>query len=143
MRYLVVRVLLPFSIISNSCYLGPSRNIFHLILIEHCRGVIEDALQRGEPIAFSNCDGVSNALLDRRTAGFFTSEPILETVGLSTPKSLTSPGTHAARTLASSDQTHLVSDAAHPARLTCLAALETRRFGNHIEKFTSASHRAR
>ena len=39
---------------------------FHLVLIERCQSVVEDALQRGEPIAIANCVGVCSVLLDRR-----------------------------------------------------------------------------
>jgi WD40 repeat protein len=102
---------------------------FHLVLIEHCRNVVEDALQRGEPIALANCIGVGSVLLDRLMAGFFTSEPVLETVNivLATLRSLTATGTYASRTLANADQTMLVADTAHFARLTCLTALHRSR----------------
>ena len=102
---------------------------FHLVLIEHCRTVVEDALQRGEPIAIANCIGVSSVLLDRLMAGFFTSEPVFEAVNIAmlTLNSLTASGTYASRTLANVDQNLLVADSAHVARLTCLAALQRSR----------------
>ena len=102
---------------------------FHLVLIEHCRTVVEDALQRGEPIAIANCIGVSSVLLDRLMAGFFTSEPVFEAVHIAmlTLNSLTASGTYASRTLANVDQNLLVADAAHVARLTCLTALQRSR----------------
>ncbi|KAL7447041.1 hypothetical protein ACHAXM_011573 [Skeletonema potamos] len=102
---------------------------FHLVLIEHCRTVVEDALQRGEPIAIANCIGVSSVLLDRLMAGFFTSEPVFEAVNIAmlTLNSLTASGTYASRTLANVDQNLLVADSAHVARLTCLTALQRSR----------------
>ena len=102
---------------------------FHLVLIEHCRSVVEDVLQRGEPIAIANCIGVSSVLLDRLMAGFFTSEPVLEAVNIAmlTLNSLTASGTYASRTLANVDQNLLVADTAHIARLTCLAAIQRSR----------------
>jgi len=102
---------------------------FHLVLIEHCRSVVEDALQRGEPIALANCIGVSSVLLDRLMAGFFTSEPVLEAVNIVmlTLNCLTSSGTYASRTLANVDQNLLVADTAHIARLTCLTAIHRSR----------------
>jgi len=102
---------------------------FHLVLIEHCRSVVEDVLQRGEPIAIANCIGVSSVLLDRLMAGFFTSEPVLEAVSIVmlTLNSLTASGTYASRTLVNVDQNLLVADTAHIARLTCLAAIQRSR----------------
>ena len=102
---------------------------FHLVLIEHCRLVVEDALQRGEPIALANCVGVSSVLLDRLMAGFFTSEPVLDSVKiiLKTLTCLTSTGSYASRTLGNAEQNMLVADAAHLARLTCLTALQRSR----------------
>jgi len=102
---------------------------FHLVLIEHCRSVVEDVLQRGEPIAIANCIGVSSVLLDRLMAGFFTSEPVLEAVNIVmlTLNSLTASGTYASRTLANVDQNLLVADTAHIARLTCLTAIQRSR----------------
>ncbi|KAL7542224.1 hypothetical protein ACHAXR_011601, partial [Thalassiosira sp. AJA248-18] len=102
---------------------------FHLVLIEHCRSVAEDVLQRGEPIAIANCIGVSSVLLDRLMAGFFTSEPVLEAVNIVmlTLNSLTASGTYASRTLANVDQNLLVADTAHIARLTCLTAMQRSR----------------
>ncbi|KAL7555059.1 hypothetical protein ACHAWF_018688 [Thalassiosira exigua] len=102
---------------------------FHLVLIEHCRSVVEDVLQRGEPVAIANCIGVSSVLLDRLMAGFFTSEPVLEAVDIVmlTLNSLTASGTYASRTLANVDQNLLVADTAHIARLTCLTAIQRSR----------------
>ena len=102
---------------------------FHLVLIEHCRSVVEDALQRGEPIALANCVGLSSVLLDRLMAGFFTSEPVLDSVKivLKTLTCLTSTGSYASRTLGNAEQNMLVADAAHLARLTCLTALQRSR----------------
>jgi hypothetical protein len=102
---------------------------FHFVLIEHCSAVVEDALQRGDPIAIANCIGVSSVLLDRLIAGFFTSEPILEAVNIVMLilNSLTASGTYASRTLVNDDQNLLVADAAHIARLTCLTALQRSR----------------
>jgi hypothetical protein len=102
---------------------------FHLVLIEHCSAVVEDALQRGEPVAIANCIGVSSVLLDRLMAGFFTSEPVLEAVNIVmlTLNSLTASGTYASRTLVNDDQNLLVADTAHIARLTCLAAIQRSR----------------
>ena len=102
---------------------------FHLVLIEHCKSVVEDALQRGEPIALANCIGVSSVLLDRLMAGFFTSEPVLEAVNviLATLTCLATSGTYASRTLGNAEQNMLTADAAHLARLTCLTALQRSR----------------
>ena len=102
---------------------------FHLVLIEHCKSVVEDALQRGDPIALANCIGVSSVLLDRLMAGFFTSEPVLETVNIivSTLSCLVTTGTYASRTLGNTEQNMLAADAAHLSRLTCLTALRRSR----------------
>ena len=99
---------------------------FYLVLIERCQFVVEDALQRGEPIAIANCIGLSSVLLDRLISGFFTPGPVLQAVNISmlTLNSLTSSGTYASRLLANIDQNLLVADAAHIARLTCLTALQ-------------------
>jgi hypothetical protein len=102
---------------------------FHLVLIEHCKSVVEDALQRGDPIALANCIGVSSVLLDRLMAGFFTSEPVLEATNiiLSTLSCLATSGTYASRALGNAEQNMLTADAAHVARLTCLTALQRSR----------------
>ena len=99
---------------------------YHLVLIEHCSTVAEDALQRGEPLAIANCIGLSSVLLDRLMTGFFTSEPVLKIVEiiLKTLRSLTASGTYASRTLDISEQSLLVADTAHLARLSCLTALK-------------------
>ncbi|KAL7513979.1 hypothetical protein ACHAXN_011851 [Cyclotella atomus] len=99
---------------------------FYLVLIERCQSVVEDALQRGEPIAIANCIGLSSVLLDRLISGFFTPNPVLQAVSIAmlTLNSLTSSGTYASRLLANIDQNMLVADAAHIARLTCLTALQ-------------------
>lgn len=98
---------------------------FHLVLIEHCRSVVEDALQRGDPVALANCLGVSSVLLDRLMAGFFTSEPVLECVKIimSALNCLTTTGGIAARALGSGSQRMLTLDAAHLGRFTCITAL--------------------
>jgi hypothetical protein len=102
---------------------------FHLVLIEHCKSVVDDALQRGDPVALSNCIGVSSVLLDRLMAGFFTSEPVVEAVNivLSTLKCLSTSGTYASRTLGNAEQNMLTADSAHIARLTCLTGLQRSR----------------
>mmetsp|Transcript_30241 Transcript_30241/g.46140 ORF Transcript_30241/g.46140 Transcript_30241/m.46140 type:complete len:3721 (-) Transcript_30241:46-11208(-) len=102
---------------------------FHLVLIEHCKSVVEDALQRGDPVALANCIGVSSVLLDRLMAGFFTSEPVLEAVNiiLATLGSLSSSGSYASRNLGNAELSMLAADAAHIARLTCLTALQRSR----------------
>jgi len=102
---------------------------FHLVLIEHCRSVVEDALQKGEAIALANCVGVSAVLLDRLVAGFFTSEPVLDSVKIvvETLTCLISTESCASRTLGNAEQNMLVADAAHIARLTCLTALQRSR----------------
>lgn len=99
---------------------------FYLVLIERCQSVVEDSLQRGEPIAIANCIGLSSVLLDRLISGFFTPGPVLQAVNIAmlTLNSLTSSGTYASRLLANIDQNMLVADAAHIARLTCLTALQ-------------------
>ena len=99
---------------------------FYLVLIDRCQSVVEDALQRGEPIAIANCIGLSSVLLDRLISGFFTPGPVLQAVNIAmlTLNSLTSSGTYASRLLANIDQNMLVADAAHIARLTCLTALQ-------------------
>lgn len=103
--------------------------VFQLVLIEHCRTVVNDALQRGEPIAIANCIGLSSVLLDRLMAGFFTSEGVLAAVNIVmfTLSSLTGKGTYASRLLKNDDQNLLVADAAHIARLTCLTAIHRSR----------------
>ena len=102
---------------------------FHLVLIEHCKSVVEDALQRGDPVALANCIGVSSVLLDRLLAGFFTSEPVLEATNviLATLSCLGTSGTYASRALGNAEQNMLTADAAHLARLTCLTALRRSR----------------
>lgn len=102
---------------------------FHLVLIEHCKSVVEDALQRGDPIALANCIGVSSVLLDRLMAGFFTSEPVLEAVNiiLATLSCLATSGTYASRALGNAEQNMLTADAAHLSRLTSLTALQRSR----------------
>jgi hypothetical protein len=102
---------------------------FHLVLIEHSKSVVEDALQRGETFALANCVGVSSVFLDRLMAGFFTSEPILEAVHtiLKTLKCLASNTSFASRILGTVDQSMLIAEAAHIARLTCLTALQRSR----------------
>jgi len=98
---------------------------YHLVLIEHCSRVVGDALQRGKPVAVSNCIGLSSVLLDRVMNGFFTAEPLLDTVNiiLKTLRFLTANGTNASRTIGNIGQYMLVTDAAHLARLTCLTVL--------------------
>ena len=102
---------------------------FHLVLIEHCKSVVVDALQRGDPVALANCIGVSSVLLDRLMAGFFTSEPVLEATNiiLTTLSCLATSGTYASRALGNAEQNMLTADAAHLARLTCLTALKRSR----------------
>ena len=97
-----------------------------MVLIDRCQSVVEDALQRGEPIAIANCIGLSSVLLDRLISGFFTLGSVLQAVNIAmlTLNSLTSSGTYASRLLANIDQNMLVADAAHIARLTCLTALQ-------------------
>jgi hypothetical protein len=96
---------------------------FHLVLIEHCRDVVESSLETGESIAIANCIGVSSVILDRLMAGFFTSEPILEATKMiiATLKCLTNGG---AGSLGSAELTLLAADAAHLARLICITALQ-------------------
>jgi hypothetical protein len=93
---------------------------FHLVLIEHCRLVVDSALESVEPIPLANCIGVSSVILDRLMAGFFTSEPVLEavTIILTTLKDVTTNGN-----LGNAEQSILTADAAHLARLTCITAL--------------------
>eukprot|EP00978_Attheya_sp_CCMP212_P011864 scaffold29466_cov56-Attheya_sp.AAC.2 len=99
---------------------------FHLVLMEHCRSVIDDGMQRGKPIAIANCVGVSSVLLDRLMAGFFTSGAVLDAVKivLKTLASLTSSDTHASQTLGAAELAMLIADTAHLSRITCLAALQ-------------------
>eukprot|EP00979_Chaetoceros_neogracilis_P019030 scaffold11627_cov267-Chaetoceros_neogracile.AAC.5 len=100
---------------------------FHMVLIEQCHDTIEDALQRGETIAIANCVGISSLLLDRLLMGFFTSQPILQSLEtiLSTLQSISMPGTYAYRTLQKEDTANIIrTNAAHFARLTCLVALQ-------------------
>jgi hypothetical protein len=99
---------------------------FHLVLIEHCRAVVESSLETGQAISIANCIGLSSVVLDRLMAGFFTSEPILEAVKMiiSTLKCLTSGG---AGSIGSAELTLLTADAAHLARLTCVTALQRSR----------------
>lgn len=113
--------------------------VFQLVLIEHCRTVVNDALQRGEPIAIANCIGLSSVLLDRLMAGFFTSEGVIAAVNIVmfTLNSLTGKGTYASRLLKNDDQNLLVADAAHIARLTCLTAIHRSR---PIEAYDESDH---
>ncbi|CAB9525814.1 Lipopolysaccharide-responsive and beige-like anchor protein [Seminavis robusta] len=102
---------------------------FHLVLIDLCKAVVEEALQHGDSIALANCIGVSSVLLDQLMAGFFTSEHVLEAVRmiLSILQCITTTESFAASQLDASEQSMLNLDAAHMARLTCVAALRNSR----------------
>jgi Beige/BEACH domain/PH domain associated with Beige/BEACH/WD domain, G-beta repeat len=102
---------------------------FHLVLIDLCKSVVEEALQHGDSIALANCIGVSSVLLDQLMAGFFTSEHVLEAVRmiLSILQCITTTESFAASQLDASEQSMLNLDAAHMARLTCVAALRNSR----------------
>jgi len=108
---------------------------FHLVIIEQSKSVIEDALQRGEPFALANCIGVSSVFLDCSIAGFFSSEPVLETVVImmGTLRCISSSSSYASRVLGALDQNMLVAEAAHIARLTCLSALHRSRPIGHYD----------
>jgi len=101
--------------------------VFHMVLIEQFGSIANDAMQCGEPIALANCVGVSSILLDRLMAGFFGAEAASEVVKIimSTLNHVSTPETYASKTLSKIDlRTFLIADAAHIARLTCLAALQ-------------------
>ena len=102
---------------------------FHLVLIDLCKAVVAGALDHGNSIALANCIGVCSVLLDQLMAGFFTSEHVLETVRmiLSILQSITTTESYAASQLDASEQSMLNLDAAHMARLTCVAALRNSR----------------
>lgn len=102
---------------------------FHLVLIDLCKLVVEEALKLGDSIALANCIGVSSVLLDQLMAGFFTSEHVLEAVRmiLSILQCITTTESFAASQLDASEQSMLNLDAAHMARLTCVAALRNSR----------------
>jgi len=102
---------------------------FHLVLIDLCKAVVEEALENGDSIALANCIGVSSVLLDQLMAGFFTSEHVLEAVRmiLSILQCITTTESYAASQLDASEQSMLNLDAAHMARLTCVAALRNSR----------------
>jgi len=100
---------------------------FHMVLLEQCHIVVEDALHRGELIALANCIGISSVLLDRLLMGFFTSEPILEAFYtiMSTLQAVSYSESYAYRTLCKEDPECMIrSNAAHVARMTCLVALQ-------------------
>ena len=106
--------------------------VFHMVLIEQCRSIVDDCVHRGELVALSNCVGVSSVLLDRLMRGFFASQQILEVTQmvLSTLGNFTVDGTYASRTLGAEDtKGSIISDAIHTARLTCLIALRRSRSG--------------
>jgi len=102
---------------------------FHLVLIDICKEVVAEALKEGDSMALANCIGVSSVLLDQLMAGFFTSEHVLETVRmiLSILQCITTTESFAASQLDASEQSMLNLDAAHMARLTCVAALRSSR----------------
>ena len=99
---------------------------FHLVLIEQCHQVIEEILEQGNAIAFSNCIGVCSVLLEQHMAGLSASEAALESVKavLSILNSLVTVGSHAVQTLNNTEHALLTKDAAHIAKLTCVVALE-------------------
>ena len=103
---------------------------FHLVLIDQCRSIIEETMQRGSSgslISFANCVGISSVLLNRLCKGFFSSESILATTNiiLSTLGCVSNHGTYAFRILSKEDPDNLIRlDAAHFARLTTLISLE-------------------
>lgn len=103
---------------------------FHLVLIEHCKAVVQECSQNSEPICLANCIGVSSVFLDRLLFGFFTSEPALEAVStcLSTLRCIQS--VHTSGTIGAPEHAMLLADALHIARLTCITVLRrSRPFG--------------
>lgn len=103
---------------------------FHLVLIDQCRLIIEDTLQRESSdslISISNCVGISSVLFDRLCEGFFSSESILNATNiiLSTLRHISNNETCAYRILSKEDPESIIrSDAANLARLTTLVALQ-------------------
>jgi hypothetical protein len=103
---------------------------YHLVLVELCKSVVEDAIELGEAISLASSVGVCSALLDRLMHGLFTSESILQTVKMSMAllEFLSSPDSHANRSsLGIAETAMLCADAAHIARLVCLCALRRSR----------------
>jgi len=99
---------------------------FHLVLIDQCRSIVNETVQRGSLIAFANCVGISSVLLHRLLTGFFASEPILATFNiiLSILESASKSETYAFRILTKEDSDNLIrSDVAHFARMISLVAL--------------------
>lgn len=103
---------------------------FHLVLIDQCRSIIEETLQRGSSgslISFANCVGISSVLFDRLCKGFFPSEPTLAVTNiiLSTLQDISNSESYAFRILTKDDPDNFIrSEAAHFARITSLIALQ-------------------
>jgi hypothetical protein len=102
---------------------------YHLVLIELCKSVFEDAIDLGEATALASSVGVCSVLLNRLMSGCFTSEPTLQTVNMiiALLKCVTSSDSLPSRSLATVELAMISADAAHIARLTCLSALRRSR----------------
>ena len=103
---------------------------YHLVLMELCTTVVEDAIGLGEPLALASSVGVCSVLLDRLMCGSFTSRAALQAVKnvILMLRSLTSADSEVARTLSGTAELAMIAcDTAHIARLTCLAALRRSR----------------
>lgn len=100
---------------------------FHMVLIEQCHTIIEEALLKGPVLAIANCVGVCSVFLQRLFMGFFTAEPILKCFYsiLSVLHAVSKGDSVAAQLLREEDPEFIIrSNAAHYARLFCLGVLK-------------------
>ena len=99
---------------------------FHLVLLEQCKTVVEELLEKGEALAVANCIGLCSVLLDQEISAFFGAEACVNSVQISllVLKSLTIEETKASRGLANNEHATLTLDAAHLAKLSCVVALK-------------------
>lgn len=100
---------------------------FHMVLIEQCHIIIEEALSKGPILAIANCVGICSVFLQRLLMGFFTTEPILESFHciLSVLNAVSKGESTASQMLREGDPESIVrSSASHYARLFCIGVLK-------------------
>jgi len=100
---------------------------FHMVLIEQCHIIIEEALLKGPILAIANCVGICSVFLQRLLMGFFTTEPILESFYsiLSVLHAVSKGDSKASQILREGDPEFIVrSSASHYARLFCIGVLK-------------------
>lgn len=119
---LVARLFRSYPVFSSSYEV----EAFHMVLIEQCQLVIEDALESGDSIAIANCVGISSLLFERMVLGFFNPQTILQglCLTLSILQSVSRSESNSFHTLKKEDPEGIVRiSAAHWARLMCIIAL--------------------